>query len=37
MLYHDCIKAAVGEVVAKQPFVPSYSQLTPIMVIECKV
>jgi hypothetical protein len=34
---HDRIRAVIGEVLAKQPLVPGYSELTPARVIECKV
>jgi hypothetical protein len=33
----DQIKTALSQILSKTPFVPSYSQLTPPRVIECKV
>jgi hypothetical protein len=36
-MIRDRIKAAIAEVLSRQPFVPSYSQLTPARLIECKL
>lgn len=34
---HDRIRSAIDEVLGTPPFVPSYSDLTPPRIIECKV